>query len=150
MNACQISGLIVKNIQVIDRAENCAYSIFAVSDRTFKAIFPGDGQDIEFVEDFIIRVGRKKAREMLDPIWRRRIDKQNAKGIHGTLFYQLKSKKRFYPAKREADLDDIPRGRAVCGDKSGGITRKVVTMQWDVPGERERPARSGRRPAGQR
>ena len=108
----QTYGRIVKNIQVIDGAENCAYSIFAVSDRAFKAIFPGDGQDIEFIEDFIRRVGRKKASQILAPIWRRRIDKQNANGIHGTLFYQLKSKKRFYPTKRETDLDAIPRGRA--------------------------------------
>jgi len=103
----------MKNIQVIDGAQNCAYSIYAASNRAFKAIFPGDGQDIEFIEDFIKRVGQKKAGKILGPIWRRRLEKQDVNGINGTLFYELKTKKRFYPTKRETDLDAIPRGRAV-------------------------------------
>jgi hypothetical protein len=97
----------LKNIQVIDGATNCAYSIFAVSDRAFKAIFPGNGQDIEFIEDFIRRAGQRKAGEILKPIWQHRIEKKNVTGIHGTLFYELKTKKRFYPTKHETDLDAI-------------------------------------------
>jgi hypothetical protein len=44
-------------------------------------------------------------------IWQRRLDKKLVNGIHGTLFYQLKHKKQFYPNFREEDLT-INRGRA--------------------------------------
>jgi len=97
----------VKNIQVVDGAPNCAYSIFAVSEKTFKAIFPGEGQDIEFVEDFIRRAGKRRAGELLNPVWQKRFEKKSVNGIHGTLFYELEIKKRFYPTKRETDLDRI-------------------------------------------
>ena len=97
----------MKNIQVIDGATNCAYSVFAVSEKIFKAIFPEDGQDIEFVEDFIRRVGKKKAGELLTPVWKNRLEKGDVVGIHGTLFYELETKKVFYPTKRETDLDRL-------------------------------------------
>ena len=38
----------MKNIQVIDGANNCSYDIFAVTDDEFKILFPDPGQDIEF------------------------------------------------------------------------------------------------------
>jgi hypothetical protein len=43
----------MKNIQVIDGAMNAAYAIFAVTDEEFSALFPGEGQDVEFIEDVI-------------------------------------------------------------------------------------------------
>ena len=95
----------MKNIQVVDGATNCAYDIFAVSANTFKAIFPGDGQDIEFFEDFVRRVGEEKAGELLTPVWQNRVEKVDVSGINGTLFYELEVKKQFYPTKRESDLD---------------------------------------------
>ncbi len=95
----------MKNIQVIDGAINCAYSIFSASDKTFKVIFPGNGQNIEFVNDLVRRVGKKRAGELLSPIWQKRVEKNSVKGIHGTLFYELETKKPFYPTKRETDLD---------------------------------------------
>ena len=38
---------------------------------------------------------------------KRYLEKNNVTGIHGTLFYELETKKRFYPTKRETDLDEI-------------------------------------------
>jgi hypothetical protein len=97
----------VKNIQVIDGADNCAYDIYAASDDDFAALFPGDGQDIEFIEDFLKRVKKARAQEILTRLWTAPADKKKLRGIHGTLFYQLeRTKKRFYPTKRETDLDD--------------------------------------------
>ena len=97
----------MKNIQVIDGADNCAYDVFATSDEDFAALFPGDGQDIEFIEDFLKRVGKTKAGDILERLFGAPADKKTFRGIHGTLFYQLKrTKKRFYPTKRETDLDD--------------------------------------------
>ena len=40
----------MKNIQVIDGAENCVYDVFAASDETFALIFTHN-TDIAFAED---------------------------------------------------------------------------------------------------
>ena len=93
-----------KNIQVIDGADNCTYDIFAASAEDFAQIFP-DGQDVEFAEDFWKRVGKAVAAPICDRLWASRLDKKTVKGIHGTLFYQLRRvKKRFYPTRREAEM----------------------------------------------
>jgi len=96
----------MKNIQVIDGASNCAYSIFQISDESFSLVFPEPGQDVEFIDDFILRVGEKRADDILAPIWASPIAKPHVTGLHGTLFYELPEKKKFYPNKREDDLDD--------------------------------------------
>jgi len=101
----------MKNIQVIDGADNCAYSIFAATNKTFAEIFPGKGQDVEFIDDFFARVGKKRAAELLKPLWKLRLEKPHVQGIHGTLFYQLEHKKKYYPNKREDDFDKVPKGR---------------------------------------
>ncbi len=94
----------LRNIQVIDGANNCTYSIFAANLEDFKEIFPGGGQDIEFVEDFIKRAGKKHATALLKRLWLSPVDKKKIRGIHGTLFYELEYKKKFYPAKRENEM----------------------------------------------
>ncbi len=104
----------MKNIQVIDGANNCAYSIYQASDEAFSLIFPSVGQDIEFIEDFVERTGEKKASAILGALWKHRLAKQNVVGINGTLFFELGFKKKFYPNKQEADLDDsMIQGKAV-------------------------------------
>jgi hypothetical protein len=40
----------MKNIMVVDGAENCVYDIFATPDDDFALIFP-EGTDIAFIED---------------------------------------------------------------------------------------------------
>lgn len=93
----------MKNIQVIDGGDNTAYDIFQATEEEFSLIFP-DGTDVEFVEDFIERVGEDVADRTLGPIWSRRVEKPAVRGIHGTLFYELLFKKKFYPNKRDSDL----------------------------------------------
>lgn len=97
----------MKNIQVIDRANNCTYSIFGATKKEFELIFP-DAQDIEFIEDFIERVGDSVAGKVTEAMWKRPVNKKNAQGIHGTLFYQLIEKKRYYPTKKESEM--VPLG----------------------------------------
>ena len=93
----------MKNIQVIEPAVNCKYEIYAATDEEFALIFP-DGADIEFIEDFIRRVGKQKSRVIANELWKRPVEKADAQGIHGTLFYQLrKMKKEYYPNKRFSD-----------------------------------------------
>jgi hypothetical protein len=94
----------MKNVQIIDGAMNCTYSIFQFSDRLFALIFPGRGQDIEFIEDVIKRLGEKRAENLFKTAWRRPIDKKVVKGVHGTLFYQLAFKKKYYPTKIDAEM----------------------------------------------
>ena len=104
----------MKNIQVIDGALNAAYDIWAVDDELFDLIFPGQGQNVEFIEDFTDRVWSKlneeQRRKIYDRWWRNPVPKHEVVGIHGTLVYELKgSKMECYPTKRESDLNS--RGR---------------------------------------
>lgn len=92
----------MKNVQVIDGAENCTYDIYAVPEDEFGEVFPND-TDIEFIEDFVSRVGEERASEILTPMWARRVDKKKVSGIHGTLFYELKRKAVYYPTKKESE-----------------------------------------------
>jgi hypothetical protein len=97
----------LKNIQIIDGALNATFSIFQATEDEFAAIFPADGQDIELIEDFIERCGKKQAGRILGPIWERPILKRDAQGIHGTLYYEYAHRRQYLPAtKREVDWDD--------------------------------------------
>lgn len=93
----------MKNIQVIDGADNCTYSVYQVSERGFRLLFPGK-RDIEFIGDAIARLGRKRVSAILAPAWKRELSKKQIVGIHGTLFYELDKKKKFYPTKRESEM----------------------------------------------
>jgi hypothetical protein len=98
-------GRDLKTIQIVDGADNCAYDCFLAEDELFSAIFSDTGQDIEFIEDFLVRAPDGAFDDMFERMWNRRLDKREIQGIHGTLFYELTSKKKFYPNKQESDLD---------------------------------------------
>ena len=95
----------MKNIQVIDDAINAKYAIYAVTDEEFATLFPGDGQNIEFIEDVVERLGDDCTAALMSPVWERLIPKPEAQGIHGTLFYGLPVKRKFYENKREPVID---------------------------------------------
>jgi hypothetical protein len=98
----------LKNIQIVDGALNATFSVFQATEEEFAAIFPGDGQDMEIIEDFFARVGDEQARRVLGPIWERPILKRDAHGIHGTLYFDYAERRRFLPAsKREVDWDEL-------------------------------------------
>jgi len=89
------------------RAENATFSLFQATDEEFDAIFPGEAQDMELIEDFTERVGEGQALRILLPVWERPILKRDAQGIHGTLCYEYADRRRYLPAsKREVDWDD--------------------------------------------
>lgn len=92
----------MKNIQVIDGAVNCIFDIFQVKDEEFSLIFP-NGTDIAFIDE----VYQRSAPDLLDgifsEIWRRRIHKKDALGIHGILFYELECKKVYYPTRKDEE-----------------------------------------------
>jgi hypothetical protein len=94
----------VKNIQVIDGADNCTYSIYAATEDEFRAIFPAPEQDIEFIEDVVERIGDENVGNLMRPVWNRLVNKADVSGIHGTLFYGLVQKKKYYPTKKDAEV----------------------------------------------
>ena len=103
----------MKNVQVIDGATNCTYSVYAFTDDQFLMIFPEPGQDIEFIEDVFDRLGKEKLRKAFKDVWTRLIQKPDVVGIHGTLFYELSYKKKYYPNKSELDVAGPPNSPAI-------------------------------------
>ena len=68
-----------------------------------------EGQDVEFIGDFLSRIGEVEARRILTAMWDSREDKKEIRGIQGTLFYELEFKREFYPTKRESEMTGRPR-----------------------------------------
>jgi hypothetical protein len=91
----------VKNIQVIDGADNATYSIFQAAEDEFKTIFPLPGQDLEIVEDYVGRVGEAETNRTLSGLWTRPIYKHDVQGIHSTLYYDYKEKAKYLPKSRQ-------------------------------------------------
>jgi hypothetical protein len=92
----------MKNIQIIDGADNAVYDIFAAPDAVFALVFR-DGTDIAFVEDSAGRPDRDAVLEALDAIWANRVPKSQAMGIHGILFYGLPRKRQYYPTLKDEE-----------------------------------------------
>lgn len=92
----------MKNIQVIDGALNCVYDIFQTTDDGFKLIF-GEDADIAFGEDLNKRDDREQISAILDELWKNRVPKARAMGIHGVLFVELYHKKQYYPTLRDEE-----------------------------------------------
>ncbi len=90
----------MKNIQVIDDAENCVYDIFSATDEEFDLIFP-TGTDIAFVDEVYDRESEKLLSHAFSEIWKRRIIKTDVVGIHGILFYGNEAKKEYYPNRTD-------------------------------------------------
>jgi hypothetical protein len=95
----------MKNIQVIDGALNCTLSIFQATEEEFALLFPEPRQDIQYAEDLALLPRKEDVEAALRRIWGRPIRKQDALGIHGTLFYELERYKTYYRAKREDAIE---------------------------------------------
>lgn len=97
----------MKNVQIIDGADNCTFSIFQFTDEQFALIFPEVGQDIAFAEELEQQLSEEKLRAAFEDVWNRPIAKAEAMGIQGTIFYEFERKKRLFPvSRRECDWDD--------------------------------------------
>jgi hypothetical protein len=92
----------MKNIQIIDGAANCVYDIFSATDEEFSLIFPS-GTDVAFIDEVYGRGSVPELDAAFEQIWRRRVPKANANGIHGLLFYENEQKKAYYPTRRDEE-----------------------------------------------
>lgn len=92
----------MKNIQIIDGAENCVYDIFAATDDEYGEIFK-NGADVAFINEVYQGNSAEKLDSIFIKIWARRIPKKYAIGIHGTLFYELDQKKKYYPTRKDEE-----------------------------------------------
>ena len=95
-------GSPVKNIQMIDGALNTTFSLFQATDEEFALVFADREQDIEYIEDLMKQPNLDAIEAALRRIFERPVRKQEALGIHGTLFFELERYKPWYPEKREA------------------------------------------------
>lgn len=95
----------MKNIQVVDGADNCIFPIYSVSDEDFLALFPDPGQSVEFVQDLAARMGSERAAgELVMRVTKAKADKRTISGIDGTLFIDLPDRRKYFPNKREDDV----------------------------------------------
>ncbi|WP_120497472.1 hypothetical protein [Kiloniella sp. EL199] len=90
----------MKNIQIIEPAQNCTYDIFSIDDESFNLIFPNN-QDIEFNDDLFQRLSETVALDLSNLLWKNRVSKKDVQGIDGTLFYDMPEKKQFYPTEKD-------------------------------------------------
>lgn len=81
----------MKNIQVINGADNSVYDIFVATEEEFLLIFP-ECQDTAFIKEILARVPDSELGAAFTSIWKRRIPKSQVTGIHGILFYELDKK----------------------------------------------------------
>ena len=95
----------MQNIQVIDGALNCTFSIFQATDEEFALLIPEPRQDIQYAEDLGTLPRQREIGAALALIWQRPVRKQDAHGIHGTLFYEFERYKKIYREKREEAVD---------------------------------------------
>ncbi|GKS93404.1 MULTISPECIES: hypothetical protein [unclassified Acidovorax] len=92
----------MKNIQIIDGAQNCVYDIFSATDEEFLLLFPG-GVDIAFIDEIYATGDAKVLDEVFNNIWQRRVKKLEVQGIHGLIFYELNQKMIYYPTRKDEE-----------------------------------------------
>lgn len=103
----------MKNIQIIDGAENYVYDIFEATEEEFSLIFPME-TDIAFIEEVYASGNTEDLDVAFDNIWKRRIRKRDAKGIHGIIFYELPNKMQYYPNRCDEDAINPDGSRLRC------------------------------------
>jgi hypothetical protein len=97
----------MKNVQVIDSADNCTFPIFQFTEAQYILIFSNFGQDIAFIEEVTDRLSDDEMLAAFSDVWDRPVDKYEIVGLHGTLFYEFEDRKSHFPAtRRECDFDD--------------------------------------------
>lgn len=92
----------MKNIQIIDGAQNCVYDIFSATNEEFALVF-SEGKDIAFIDEIYATGDGQLLDVAFQNIWQRRVRKSEVRGIHGIIFYELEKKKIYYPTRRDEE-----------------------------------------------
>ncbi len=95
----------MKNIQIIDNATNCTFSLFQATEDQFALLFPDIGQDVQFNSSLEHLPHQDEVCAALDNLWQRPVRKRDAMGIHGTIFYGLEHYRDVFPGKCEDSVD---------------------------------------------
>jgi hypothetical protein len=93
----------MKNIQVIDGAQNATFSVFEATDAEFGLIFP-DGTDVAFLCDVKSRLTEDQIRQVFGSLWSRPVNKKTMRGIQGTYFADLDRRAALFPTRKEAEV----------------------------------------------
>lgn len=95
----------MKNVQVVDGADNSTFPVYSVTEDDFRLIFAERGQDVEFAQDLVERCGSESAAgQLIMRVTRKQVKKSEVCGIHGTLFIDLPKRKKYFPRKRMSDV----------------------------------------------
>ena len=84
------------------RAPDIAFGIFPATDEEFALVFP-EGTDIAFINEIYANGDMQLLDAAFNSIWQRRVKKDDARGIHGIIFYELDEKKAYYPTRRDEE-----------------------------------------------
>jgi hypothetical protein len=57
--------------------------------------------DIAFIDEIYAKGNEKLLDVAFNNIWKRRIKKSKANGVHGIIFYELEEKKIYYPSRQD-------------------------------------------------
>jgi hypothetical protein len=90
----------MKNIQIIDGARNSTFEIYEVPDSLYAKIFR-EGTDVAFLNDV------EQVLEERDwmRVYKKKIDKKQVCGIHGTLHLTGSNcSKDYFPTRKEAEV----------------------------------------------
>ena len=102
----------MKNIQIIDGAQNCVYDIFSATDEEFALIFP-DRTDIAFIDEVYAREDERLLDAAFANIWNRRTKKLMRWAFTASSSMNLK-KRRCITQQEEMKMHVIPVGSS-CG-----------------------------------
>jgi hypothetical protein len=94
----------MRNVQIMDGADNASHSVYAVSDGDLSVLFPA-GTDIDFAGDLTTRIGLPEASRILSPLWGNELDQAKICGIQGTIIYELLDKRLYFPDRRSTELE---------------------------------------------
>ncbi|MCP4608497.1 MAG: hypothetical protein GY845_07270 [Planctomycetes bacterium] len=94
----------MKNIQIIDGAENSTFDIYQVADDLFDSMF-ADGRDVAFLDEIEQRFENRASDKLWELVYRDKVNKKQVIGIHGTLHLTGSyCSKKFFPARSESQV----------------------------------------------
>ncbi len=94
----------MKNIQIIDGATNSVFEIYEIPDELFRSMFP-DNNDVAFLDDVGQILQEIGGDQVWNLVYKKRVDKKQVSGIHGTLHLTGSyCKKEYFPTRKETEV----------------------------------------------